>query len=329
MAKYEGTYACGHDGVVNVIGKMSERQRKADYAFSHLCPKCAKEEKERKIAEENKKSKELSEEYGFPNLTGTEKQVAWGNTIRLGFYNEFENDRTAQSIIENETTASFWLDLDRFISKQDLLRKYKRTKREKEHRERIISIDAVAPERLEHEGVVEIVKKLDKICLFYLKDQDFINLVKSKDYRWNEDDCCWCRCLTEKSGNYADRAAEIGHELLKNGFAICIHDSEITEMAIRGNYKKENTRWINYDSEDKVLTLRWSARSNEIYNAARKIMNNRYSRDKGCVEVPIANYRSVNNFAKKYDFCYTENALDAIEQYKKEVREMRRVKVDK
>ena len=48
MAKYEGTYACGHDGVVNVIGKMSERQRKADYAFSHLCPKCAKEEKERK-----------------------------------------------------------------------------------------------------------------------------------------------------------------------------------------------------------------------------------------------------------------------------------------
>ena len=101
MAKYEGTYACGHDGVVNVIGKMSERQRKADYAFSHLCPKYAKEEKERKIAEENKKSKELSEEYGFPNLTGTEKQVAWGNTIRLGFYNEFENDRTAQSIIEN------------------------------------------------------------------------------------------------------------------------------------------------------------------------------------------------------------------------------------
>ena len=33
-----------------------------------------REEKERKIAEENKKSKELSEEYGFPNLTGTENK---------------------------------------------------------------------------------------------------------------------------------------------------------------------------------------------------------------------------------------------------------------
>ena len=329
MAKYEGTYACGHDGVVNVIGKMSERQRKADYAFSHLCSKCAKEEKERKIAEENKKSKELSEEYGFPNLTGTEKQVAWGNTIRLGFYNEFENDRTAQSIIENETTASFWLDLDRFISKQDFLRKYKRTNREKEHRERIISIDAVAPERLEHEGVVEIVKKLDKICLFYLKDQDFINLVKSKDYRWNEDDCCWYRRLNEETGKYADRAAEIGHELLKNGFAICIHDSEITEKAINGDYEEERTKWIKCDLGNKVLTLYWSIRSDEIYNASRKIVNNRYNREKGYVEIPIANYRSVNNFAKKFDFCYTESAFDAIEQYKKEVREMRRVKVAK
>ena len=214
MAKYEGTYACGHDGVVNVIGKMRDRQRKIDYAFSHLCPKCAKKEREKQIAEENKNSEVLSKEYGFPELAGSEKQVAWANTIRLDFYNEYEDYLATQEMIENETAASFWLDLDRFVSKKDFLRKYKRTKMEKEHRERIISIDAVAPERLEHEGVVEIVKKLDKICLFYLKDQDFINLVKSKDYRWNEDDCCWCRCLTEKSGNYADRVAEIGHGLL-------------------------------------------------------------------------------------------------------------------
>lgn len=53
MAKYEGTYACGHDGVVNVIGKMRDRQRKIDYAFSHLCPQCAKKEREKQIAEEN------------------------------------------------------------------------------------------------------------------------------------------------------------------------------------------------------------------------------------------------------------------------------------
>lgn len=209
------------------------------------------------------------------------------------------------------------------------MRKYKLTTKRKERRDRIIDIDAVAPENLKYEGVVEIVKKLDKICLFYLKDQDFNDLIKPKGYRWNENGHCWCRCLTEKSGNYADRAAEIGHELLKNGFAICIHDAEITEKAINGDYKKERTRWINYDSNDKVLTLHWTTRNNEIYSASRKIVNSRYNRDKGYVEVPIAHHRSVNNFAKKFNFCYTEDALDAIEQYKKEQREMRRVKVNR
>ena len=107
MAKYEGTYACGHDGVVNVIGKMRDRQRKIDYAFSHLCPQCAKKEREKQIAEENKNSEVLSKEYGFPELAGSEKQVAWANTIRLDFYNEYEDYLTTQEMIENETTASF------------------------------------------------------------------------------------------------------------------------------------------------------------------------------------------------------------------------------
>ena len=123
MAKYEGTYACGHDGVVNVIGKMRDRQRKIDYAFSHLCPQCAKKEREKQIAEENKNSEVLSKEYGFPELAGSEKQVAWANTIRLDFYNEYEDYLATQEMIENETTASFWLDLDRFGSKKDFLRK--------------------------------------------------------------------------------------------------------------------------------------------------------------------------------------------------------------
>ena len=203
MAKYEGTYACGHDGVVNVIGKMRDRQRKIDYAFSHLCPKCAKKEREKQIAEENKNSEVLSKEYEFPELAGSEKQVAWANTIRLDFYNEYEDYLAIQEMIENETAASFWLDLDRFVSKKDFLRKYERTKKEKERRDRIIDIDAVAPEDLQYKGVVEIVKKLDKICLFYMKNQDFIDLAKTKGYRWNEDDCCWYRRLNEETEKYA------------------------------------------------------------------------------------------------------------------------------
>ena len=43
MAKYEGTYACGHDGVVNVIGKMRDRQRKSRLCFfSSMSTMCEK-----------------------------------------------------------------------------------------------------------------------------------------------------------------------------------------------------------------------------------------------------------------------------------------------
>ena len=147
MAKYEGTYACGHDGVVNVIGKMRDRQRKIDYAFSHLCPQCAKKERAQQIVEENKNSEVLSKEYGFPELTGSEKQVAWANTIRLDFYNEFENNRTAQEMIENETVASFWLDLDRFNSKREFLTKYERTKK-KRNAEKELLILMLLPQKI-------------------------------------------------------------------------------------------------------------------------------------------------------------------------------------
>lgn len=57
MAKYEGTYACGHDGVVNVIGKMSERQRKADYAFLIYVRNVQKKKKKEKLQKKTKSLK--------------------------------------------------------------------------------------------------------------------------------------------------------------------------------------------------------------------------------------------------------------------------------
>lgn len=89
----------------------------------------------------------LSKEYGFPELTGSEKQVAWANTIRLDFYNEFENNRTAQEMIENETVASFWLDLDRFNSKREFLTKYERTKK-KRNAEKELLILMLLPQKI-------------------------------------------------------------------------------------------------------------------------------------------------------------------------------------
>lgn len=46
MAWYNGTFSCGHEDRVNIIGKMSERQWKIDKYFSGVCEECKKKERE-------------------------------------------------------------------------------------------------------------------------------------------------------------------------------------------------------------------------------------------------------------------------------------------
>lgn len=79
MAKYTITYKCGHTGTVELCGKESDRARKiAWYENNCVCPECyAAEQAAKREAEANK--------YALPELTGSEKQIAWAEKIRSKF----------------------------------------------------------------------------------------------------------------------------------------------------------------------------------------------------------------------------------------------------
>lgn len=83
MAWIKGTYNCGCEGRVDIIGPKKERRWKADRHFDQDCYECV-----------NKRNKELAEEAGLPNLSGSEKQIAWATSIRQDLYKE------AQEFIE-------------------------------------------------------------------------------------------------------------------------------------------------------------------------------------------------------------------------------------
>lgn len=129
MAWFYGTYACGHEGRVQIYGPTKDRQWKADREFSKLCPECwAKklaEDRERQNAEATAKAAEM----GLPELTGTPKQVAWANTLRQRlidkFDEEFKDDRRKELykkrygvsmddlknfIVRNRTEATYYID---------------------------------------------------------------------------------------------------------------------------------------------------------------------------------------------------------------------------
>ena len=90
MAWYYGTFSCGHEGRVNVIGPQKDRQWKIDNKFSGICEECYKNKLQKEREDANQKALERAKEMELPELQGTEKQVAWANTLRDKFVNEIE-----------------------------------------------------------------------------------------------------------------------------------------------------------------------------------------------------------------------------------------------
>ena len=70
------TYRCGHEGEIEVYGKVDKRNYIVSMKERDLCPECYKKEQQEKISKETK-------EIGFPELNGSEKQISWANQIRL------------------------------------------------------------------------------------------------------------------------------------------------------------------------------------------------------------------------------------------------------
>lgn len=319
MAWYYGTYSCGHEGRVNVVGKGSDRQWKVERHFEGICDACLQKQRE----EENQKATALAGEYGFPELTGTEKQIAWANSIRMEFYEAcIEENCIPDVIITKETSAKFWIDNRDYLHDSDFLEHYQQKCTKEKQEKALIDADTVRPVKISHPGVVEIVERMNCICVIYEKDQDFMNLVKSYHYRW---DGLWCRSLKETTGPFGERAAEIGHALLKNGFSICIHDPEILEKAISGDFEPEHTRWIYSRVNSSLLAINWMGRNEELYRMARKIKGSKW--DGQSVVVDVSHHHLVEEFAFDNGFRFTAAAEEKIKKYEEELKNTRKVDV--
>ena len=133
MAKYDVTYACGHTETVNLYGKTSERERKIAWMEENcICPACYKAEQQAKAAETNAA-------YDLPELVGTEKQVAWAETLRAEIFKEIADLEKKAGMpaveadgkfaeffvwLKSQKEARFWID-NRSLSLHLLGRKWK------------------------------------------------------------------------------------------------------------------------------------------------------------------------------------------------------------
>lgn len=116
MAKYNINYTCGCEGKVELFGRHEDRYRRIAYLETTECPSC-------RAAKANAAASAAKEERGLPDITGSEKQISWANSIREGAYKALDclmpyvkND-DAKKLVESwrikmnaQTTAKWWID---------------------------------------------------------------------------------------------------------------------------------------------------------------------------------------------------------------------------
>lgn len=349
MAKYSGIYSCGHEGVVNIIGRHKDREWKKERVFSNMCPDCYKKYLEKQIKEANQKALEETKEMELPELEGTEKQIAWANTLRIDFIKkvtDYADEKDLQHKGESKKAeryrvtldyilslkeaqkASYWIDLRyRTFTEiiDDLKEEYKgnfgnnaKDIAEKQAKEEAI----IEPSEVKHDGVVEIIPTKNKIEVKYEKNEDFRLLVKDLGYKW---DGVWFRNITEFTGSYIDRTAELGNKLLNAGFRICIVDYEIREKTINADYEEECYRWIKYNIKYDKLAFEWYGMNTKLYNASRKLPGSKWDSESKSTLVNLSHYEQVEEFAEMYGFKFSKSALQHIEEYKNNLKNVQKV----
>lgn len=235
-------------------------------------------------------------------------------------------------IMMNETRADYWIfnrvfDLEFMISRS--YEDYDNFVKDEEEKEILLDLVenydwAVSPENVEHAGFVNITGDDKTLIVKYEKNDEFWKIVKRAKLEWDADIRAYKRELTEYTGCFKDRAAEIGSELLLAGFSIIIENEEIRQNAVNGTYEKECTNWIRYSNNDKLFYISWKGMNTEYYASARRIKNSKWNPQTSEVVVGIEHYVEVMEFAEFKNFKLSKNALAAIDRYIKELENVER-----
>lgn len=351
MAKYEIKFSCGHTETIQLYGKMKDRQRKIEYFEREgLCSECYK----KVVAQEEQDVAKKADIYiksigGVPELEGSEKQVAWAEKIRkqliceaieykkdvldkLGKRTRFQKiDVTTEEKFDNVlaynfstiTSARFYID-NRYGFGYEMLKAFaENMKKAEEFQQEIVQDEdeiaakeesALKPANIQHDGLVEVTVKSSTVEVRYHNDEDFKTVVKKLKFRWDRDSICWYKEKSEKTFHTVDMAAEVINHLLSAGFIVFCTDDEVKRKAVSGDFNPTTDRWVCKHGNELSISF---DRNDEIYNAARKIKYAKYRN--GSIKVQVVQYMEVEDFAKSFNFQFSDGAKQLISEYKRKI----------
>lgn len=335
MPKYNIVYRCGCKESIHTI---PDEQRIA-YLEAGVCMECYKYHAREAISSPDKP-------IDLPQLSGSEKEVSWANNLRIHKLSEIEeylaqreqdSDEYRRALmavdeIQQKTNAKQWI-MWRLYSPAQIIRKILETmmavptareiveKEAAQTKEEAIKRAALAEATLRPECAVsnivaEIYIEDNIISVYFPKPLDSFNtIVRGMGYAWKNG--MWKRAIDKFAGTAEDRAAELGHTLLANGFFVRIFDELLRLKVIQGDFEPEQTRWIMKRSKGDYagwFAIRWGS-GEDFYDAARRITDSRYSAPN--VVVPPEQFEQVLDFAEQYNFKLSEGAQNTAQEARK------------
>lgn len=236
-------------------------------------------------------------------------------------------ERVFIDILNRNTNAEFWTKLYPLTNANALwswLYNYCADIKAEEHipeekKEEVIDTLLVRPKEQEKDGVVDIVD-LDctgkTIGFRYDYDRDFISIMHDHKCKWNRDRSIWCLTITERSGSFDDRSAEIGKSLLEAGFSVKFLNKEQLEKLEGGTWEARHKRWIGLSSTGKYLIISFGEKNDELYEQSKLITGAKWDKEYHGVRVLIKHYRQVEDFAQTFQFSFDKRAADAVASLK-------------
>lgn len=343
MAWYDVTFSCGHTDRVQLYGPGKERDRWIEWAEnSGLCPECYEEMKRKQYEEKVQKAQEEAQEWGLPELTGTEKQIAWANVLRQNAIKEFKvlkehikDEFLAETfgmlssrdfaemlfnrILKRETTAKWWIENAREASVNEIAqwiaREYTQFKAEQEVpaevKQQALDELTIRPENPNTSLIAEIHIKDDTVIAKYPeKSEAFRDIVKKLGFTWADGN--WQRKTGFRTGSPLDRASELGVKLLAAGFPVRVFNDELQRKILASDYEPECKRWITKHIKTDRFLVDWK-RPDDFFDEAKKLPGARWESGTGML-VPKEAFREVLDFANQYGFKLSPGAQELVEE---------------
>ena len=355
MAKGTAVCTCCECGksftASKILASRDQANNWEEWAKSNIiqCDDCREKEREEEKAAANAKAAESAKEFELPELTGSDKQVAWANTIRVAYFNSYSkivakysellsSERqqcevefksfleVAEHLFATKTSASFWIE-NRDLTIRLVVHEHEKEfvkYKEKAEVQEVVADYAVKPESTTADAIAEVKYSNNILSVsFPSKNNALIKECKSAKMNWNSKELIWERKLSEMTGT-TDRIIEIGHRLLKAGIPVAITNEEIREKAIKGEYKDECWSWVMNGPDDK-LRISWGG--GDWYEKSKRITGAKWSSEKRNMMVPVSSFKEIRDFAECNNFKVTTLAKEKMDEYEEKLNKAKQVSV--